>query len=186
MKRHSLVTKTPIAKEYRAVRNSSTSFPDFDIHSSDGVKLQAHRIVLAGKYFGVFGEDITWTKFIYKEKLTFSDLSPVFAAMLATDMVEKSTQTVNIADFNSTTIDMALDYMYAGYLKSKCTVDYEQLMEVAAFGQMYEVRGLVKAAFEQLFLQTNVNNVLDIINNVEMKNFQDAELRSNLIRYTLL
>jgi hypothetical protein len=27
---------------------------------------------------------------------------------------------------------------------------------------------------------------LDIINNVEMKNFQDAELRSNLIRYTLL
>jgi hypothetical protein len=51
LKRQGLSTKTPIDKEYRGLRESSSSFPDFMIISNRGEELKAHKLVLAGQVF---------------------------------------------------------------------------------------------------------------------------------------
>jgi hypothetical protein len=103
--------------------------------------------------------------------------------MLQADMAEKASDMMTVTDFDTVAIKTALDYMYAGYLKREPTMDYQQLVNVAKFGQKYAVRGLVKSCFEQLHLTANVVNVFDILKNIETENFEDLELRSNLIRY---
>ena len=108
------------------------------------------------------------------------------AAMLKIDMVEKATGRMQIEDFDSEVVKTVLDYMYAGFINSNVPVDYKHLIDVARFGQQYEVRGLVKAAFQLLHIMANVVNVFDIVKDVEAAKFTNTQLRCKLIRFIVL
>lgn len=105
--------------------------------------------------------------------------------MLRVDMVEKATNSIKIYDYNSTVVRHVLDYMYAGYIKANAAIDYETVIAIASFGQQFDIRGLVKAAFEILIAKANVLNIFDMIREVEQAKFDDKELRRNLLQYAL-
>jgi hypothetical protein len=50
LKRKSVMTHTPIAESYHALRESPTSFPDFVLVPNNGRELNAHKMVLAGEF----------------------------------------------------------------------------------------------------------------------------------------
>jgi hypothetical protein len=93
---------------------------------------------------------------------------------------------LEIDDFNSAVIRSALAFMYTGYLVNNPRKDYEHLLEVAQFGDRYEVKTLAKACFEVLYLETNLFNVVKILALVNAANFQNKELRENQIRYVAM
>jgi hypothetical protein len=108
------------------------------------------------------------------------------ATMLKIDMVEKATGRMQIEDYDSHVVKTVLDYMYAGFINTSAPVEYKHLIDVARFGQQYEVRGLVNAAFQLLHLNANVVNVFDIVKDVEAAKFTNTQLRCNLIRFVVL
>jgi hypothetical protein len=103
--------------------------------------------------------------------------------MFSHNLTEKQTNRVDIKDFSSAVIRTALAAMYTGYLNQYPLQDYKHLLEVARFGDKYGMEKLVRTCCSDVYLQTNVVNVVDILVNVYNANFELKELRENLIRY---
>jgi hypothetical protein len=103
--------------------------------------------------------------------------------MFSLDMSEKQTNRVDIKDFSSSVIRTSLATMYTGYLSQSPIGDHEHLLEVARFGDKYGMQSLVSACCSDLYLETNLKNVVDILLRVNNANFKLDKLRENLIGY---
>lgn len=102
------------------------------------------------------------------------------------EMREKMTNTVRIDDYETAVVKTAVSFMYNGYIDGKSTNDYNHLVRVALFGQKYSIRDLVKACFEQIHLQANVENVVNIFRAIHDANFDDISLQENLTTFICL
>jgi hypothetical protein len=105
--------------------------------------------------------------------------------MFSLNLTEKQTNRVEIKDFSSAVIRTAVATMYAGYLNQYPLKDYKHMLEVARFGDKYGMEKLVRACCRNLYLQTNVLNVVDILVDVYNANFELKGLRENLIRFVV-
>jgi hypothetical protein len=103
--------------------------------------------------------------------------------MFSHDLAEKQTGRVEILDFSSAVIRTALAMMYSGCPNMHPTKDYRHLLEVARFGDKYAVQDLISACSSDLYMETNLLNVVDILAHVIHSNLELKELRENLIRY---
>jgi hypothetical protein len=112
-----------------------------------------------------------------------AERSKVFHAMFSHDTAEKKTGRVEIKDFSSGVIRTALKMMYTGYSNKHPAKDYKHLLEVARFGDKYGMKGLVSGCSEDLYLETNLLNVVDILVHVHNLNFEFKGLRERLITY---
>lgn len=72
--------------------------------------------------------------------------SPVFRRMLLSDMAERHTQIVQLAEFSAETVKTALRFIYG---ENMC-VPESLAMEVYRFGHLFDVQSLVAAARETL------------------------------------
>jgi hypothetical protein len=106
--------------------------------------------------------------------------------MFEHNMTEKLTSRVELNDFNSAVIRTAVAFLYTGYMDGNPRKDYGHLVEVARFGDKYGIKQLVKVCFEELYLETNMVNVVKILGLVLAANFENKELIENLIRYVAL
>jgi hypothetical protein len=106
--------------------------------------------------------------------------------MFQHDMAEKLTNRVEVEDFDSAVIHTSMAFMYTGFLDENPRQDYHHLVDVARFGDKYAVESLVNACFEELYLETNMVNVVAILALVDGANFAKKELRQNLIRYVAM
>ncbi len=100
---------------------------------------------------------------------------------------QKQVNRLEIHDFTSDVIRTALRFVYGGELYKRPSKDHEHMVQVARFGQKYEVDKLVDACLQVLYLDTNLFNVADILTMVENANFvHGKELRDNLIGYVAM
>jgi hypothetical protein len=103
--------------------------------------------------------------------------------MFSHDLAEKQRGRVEILDCSSAVIRTALAIMYTGYLNPYPTNDYKHLLEVARFGDKYAMKEVVSACANDLYLETNIFNVVDILVDVYNANFELQGLKGKLIRY---
>jgi hypothetical protein len=105
--------------------------------------------------------------------------------MFKHDMKEKQTSRVEIDDLDPEVIRTALSYMYTGYLDpdEAARGSHRHLLDVVAFADKYEIRPLVEACFDDLYLMTNTDNVVEMFTLVNAANFEDDTLRKKLIKY---
>ncbi len=112
-----------------------------------------------------------------------AEFSEVFHAMFSHDLAEKQTGRVEIKDFSSAVICSALTITYTGHLNPYPTNDYKHLLDVARFGDKYAIQDVLTACSNDLYLETNLLNVVDILVHVYNANFELKELKENLIQY---
>lgn len=74
--------------------------------------------------------------------------SPVFAAMLTTDMLERQSATVSIKDFDDKVLKTMLEYIYQGQLP----FDLDWLSQLMLAAEKYDL-GLLKADCEVLLIK---------------------------------
>jgi hypothetical protein len=106
--------------------------------------------------------------------------------MFSHDLAEKQTGRVEITDFSSAVIRTALRMMYTGLSNKHPPRDYEHLLEVTRFFDKYGMKHLLSACSEDLYLETNLLNVVDILVHVDSLNLGFTGLRENLITYVAM
>merc|ERR1740117_1467665 len=105
-------------------------FTDVDVVcDGDGRRFPVHRAVLAAA-------------------------SPVFAAMLATEMKESQTQEISISDADERSVSDTLEYIYTG------TVGEGAGCGMVVLGHKYDIPGLVEYAAPVALGNLNVDNVV--------------------------
>jgi hypothetical protein len=104
--------------------------------------------------------------------------------MFSHNLAEKQTGRVEIGDLSSAAIRSVLAILYTGYLNPYPTNDYKHLLEVARFADKYAMKEVVSACANDLYLETNLLNVVDILVHVNDANFDEFKgLREKLIGY---
>jgi hypothetical protein len=106
--------------------------------------------------------------------------------MFSHDLAEKQTNRVEIKDFSSAVIRTAIETIYTRYPNQYPTNDYVHLLEVARFADKYGMQSVVSACSREVYLETNLLNVVDVLVHVNNAKFELAELKENLVRYVAM
>jgi len=91
-------------------------------------------------------------------KLILSARSPVFQAMLGSDMVEKSRGVITIMDANVTVVRQMVAYMYT----AKIDNDFDRIKELLVLANKYQVLELVNYCSSRIFESLSEDNALEI------------------------
>lgn len=109
-------------------------FTDFEIETADGVKLKAHKAILASR-------------------------SKVFEAMLTSNMREANKNHVKILDFDSKVVKEALRFCYTGKVEN---LD-EIARELIYAAEKYQIEGLKIDCIKNIFSTLAADNVVESI-----------------------
>ena len=111
---------------------------DFELKTSDGESLKAHKVILAAR-------------------------SPMFYAMLTTAMKEAKENYTIIPDFDSFVIEEVLRYIYYNEVEN---LD-EYVGELVFAAEKYQLDGLKKLCVDKIILSLTKENVLEWLENAD-------------------
>jgi hypothetical protein len=97
--------------------------------------------------------------FFKKRSLCLAKCSPVFKAMLQSDMVEKESSELTIGDIDSKTMQELINFMYMGRVE-KIEAVAEPLLYAA---EKYQVLGLKNVCLNQIKKTLTAENVWDVL-----------------------
>lgn len=108
------------------------SFSDFNLMTSDGVILKTHKVILSAR-------------------------SPVFYAMLKSDMQEAKNGCANVPDFDSKVMEEVLRFIY--YNKVEELENIARILVYAA--EKYQLEKLKEVCLESIIETMTVENVVE-------------------------
>lgn len=109
-------------------------FTDFELKCSDGKTLKAHKSILAAR-------------------------SPMFHAMLTTDMQESKNGSTEVPDFDSTTMKELLRFIYCNKVEGL----KEKASKLAFAAEKYQIEELKQMCVESLAHSLTLQNVVEFI-----------------------
>jgi speckle-type POZ protein len=115
--------------------------------------------------------------------------SPVFAAMLSLDMMERSSGVIEIDDIDPTIMREVLHYLYAGSLSEKSIID-RLTVELLEAASKYQICTLIEICEENICSKMTRSNALDYLvvgdtyasNKIKTKAFQTISLNYQYFR----
>lgn len=126
-----------IGSEYISSLFRNDQFSDVKLIFSDGFRIPAHRVILS----------------IY---------SPVFRAMMSTQMIEAVDREISIVDIDPKILELLIRYMYTGAInfENLSMSDFYQLLDVSV---KYDVANMIRICEGQLIQRVNIENVADAL-----------------------
>lgn len=107
---------------------------DFQLETSDGVVLKAHKVILAAR-------------------------SPVFFTMLTTDMEEKLKGSANVPDFNSIVMKEILSFIYCNEVNNLDDIVFDLIYAA----EKYQIKELKKLCLQHIASMLHVENVVNAL-----------------------
>lgn len=107
-------------------------FNDFELRTNDGKVLKAHKVILVAR-------------------------SPVFFAMLTTDMQESKENSTNVPDFDSMIMNEVLRFIYCNQVKNLKEIAHDLIYAA----EKYQIEGLKAICLDSITSTLNVGNVIE-------------------------
>ena len=108
----------------------------------------------------------TFTKEFKVYKFMLRTQSPVFAAMLRTDMVESKSGRMKIVDFSSDAVEDFLEFLHCG------VVSRWNVIEVVQLADKYDVKKLRRIAQEIIAENVNEENAIEFLKFAALHGFE--------------
>lgn len=108
---------------------------------------------------------------IYAHKIILTNISPVFAAMFSSDMVENKDNVVKVEEMRYEVFREMLEYIYTG----KSLKINEMTEELSVAADRYEITGLLQMCSEILYNSLTMHNALDLLQLADRLNIQKVK-----------